>query len=112
MKMIKALFLLILIIPSLAWSSGNSGKGDIDYLYQRSSDGLLGVFKKNGNWSNPDDCDSSERIVLKRSNEFSAEFYSAILASKMSQSEFQAFLLGCVDWNGTTYPVIFGVYTY
>jgi len=112
MKYSRIILVLLFISPNISWAAGYSDQGEIDYLYQRSSDGLLGVYKKGGDWSNPDNCDRSDRIVLTRNNSSRAEFYSAILATKMSNSNFAAYVSGCVSWNGDTYPEIVGIYTY
>ena len=103
---------ILCIISTYIHAGGASGKGEIDYIYQRSVDGHLAVYKKDGNWANPDNCGSSERMVLTRDNPSRNEFYSALLASKISGRDINAWLVGCVDWNGTTYPEISGLYTY
>lgn len=107
---LRVLLLPIVLLPIIASASGSSGTGTISYFYQRSSDGLLGVYREEGDWSNPDLCDSSTQIVLTRTNGSRSEFYAAILAAKMSGSPIQAHLSGCIDWNGTTYPAISGLY--
>lgn len=111
-KMLISIFITMLLDVNLSYAAGDSGTGSISYMYQRSFDGLLGVHKVGGDWSNPDECDNSSRIVLKRDNPSRSEFYSSILAAKMAKTEIAAFLDGCVDWNGVTYPVITGLYTY
>lgn len=112
MRLFMTYLIFLLASIQLAHAAGSSGIGTISYMYQRSSDGLLGIHKAGGNWSNPDSCQDSSRIVLKRDNISRAEFYSALLAAKMANKEIAAFLAGCVDWNGVTYPVIIGLYTY
>ena len=112
MKYFKYILIALIFLPGISVAAGNSGTHKISHLYQRSSDGLLGVYRKNGDWANPDNCQSSDRIVLKKDNNSRSEFYSAILASKISDRDFAAYLSGCIGWNGVTYPVITGVYTY
>ena len=107
---LKFLLLPIVLWPVVATASGSSGVGTISYFYQRSSDGLLGIYREGGDWGNPDGCQSSTQIVLTRSNASRSEFYAAILAAKMSGSPIQAHLSGCVDWNGITYPSISGLF--
>lgn len=81
-------------------------------MYQRSSDGLLGIYKKNGAWLNTGDCGDSSRVILLRNNSSRSEFYSALLAAKLSNNEIGFFLSGCTNWNGITYPAIIGLDTY
>lgn len=102
--------LAVLLQPLPAAASGSSGVGTISYFYQRSTDGLLGIYREEGDWQNPDNCQSSAQIVLTRDNPSRSEFYAAILAAKMAGSPLQAHLSGCVDWNGITYPNIRGLY--
>lgn len=102
----------LVLLASSALAGGRSGAGKIEQTYQRSSDGLLAVHKVGGDWDNPDSCDASDRIVITRDNESRAEFYSAILAALMAGREIDAWLNGCVDWSGTTYPNISGLYNY
>ena len=113
MRTIKLFLLVLSLIQTPAsLAGGNSGVGNIEWIYQRSLDGLLAVKKAGGDWSNPDNCASSDRIVLTKDNPSRSEFYSALLSSKMANKEINAWLSGCVNWNGITYPVISGLYTY
>lgn len=113
----KKLILCIVITLSssiTAYAAGLSGTGAIDYIYERTTDGFLGVYKVGGNWANPDGCQDSSKLVLSlaTNNPIREELYSALLASKMSGRNIQTYLSGCVNWNGITYPNIVGLYTY
>lgn len=108
----KKLALALIFVACNSHGSGNSGSGIISGTYQRSSDGLMWIQRKEGNWNNPNQCDNDERVVLERNNESRSEFYSAILASSMSKTPVSFYLSGCVLWNGVTYPRIVGMFTY
>ena len=74
---------------------------------------MLGIYKENSVWDNPDTCGASDKIVLtKNDNGSRSEFYSALLAAQTANRNIKAFLVGCVDWNGVTYPKIEGLYSY
>lgn len=111
LRLSKCILILISICSSSLYAAGGSGSGKISYLFQRSTDGLLVVAKDVGDWANPDGCQDSHSLVLAGDTPFQSELYSAILASKMAGRDFRARLNGCLDWNGTTYPKIHGVYT-
>ncbi|MCU7806376.1 MAG: hypothetical protein KZQ73_00670 [Candidatus Thiodiazotropha sp. (ex Semelilucina semeliformis)] len=109
---IQILFLFILLKPACAFSSGSSGKGKADFIYQRSSDGHIAIWKLNGPWDNPDGCQDSSRLVIEGSNTFRDSFVSSVLSAKMADRDMGAFLVGCSDWNGVTHPTVFGIYNY
>ena len=112
-KMVLTALILAFSANSYASVGGSSGQGKISYMYQRSFDGLLAVYKEDGVWDNPDGCDHSDRIVLTKANNGSrSEFYSALLAAQMANRNIKAYLFDCVEWNGVKYPKIEGLYTY
>ena len=45
-RLLGSLLLVIMSLP--IYSDGMSGRGKIEYIYQRSSDGLLGIEEKKG----------------------------------------------------------------
>ena len=107
---LSCLALVAFLWPIPVTVSGWSDISTIAYFFQRSSDGLLGIYKEGGDRLNPDNCQSSTQIVLTRDNASRSEFYAAILAAKVSDSPIQAHLSGCVEWNGVTYPRIAGLF--
>ena len=71
-------FLLMLMLPTASLAGGGlSGSGKISHLYQRVTDGLVAVFKEDGEWNNPDKCESHARIV-SADVAYRNELYSAI----------------------------------
>lgn len=113
MKIVCAfLTVAVLVFSSLCLAAGQSGQGNIDHIYQRSFDGHLYVKKAGGSWNNPDGCASSDRLVLVRDNPSRSEFYSAILAAQLANRQISAWISGCIDWGGTTYPEISGLSVY
>lgn len=108
----KVIAFIILSIPMSAFSSGFSGKGKIDYIYQRSGDGHVVIWRLDGVWDNPDGCQNSSLLVIDGTNPLRDSFFSATLSAKMADRGFGAFLAGCTIWNGVTYPTVYGVYNY
>lgn len=100
---------ILLTFSCTCRAEGSSGEGVISSTYLRSTDGLFAVYKVGGDWQNPDSCQSANQLVLTNDNPNRAELYAALLSAGTSGKTISAWLSGCVDWNGVTYPKIIGL---
>lgn len=109
MKFYALIIVILVMLSRVCWASGSGGDGVISSSYLRSSDGLLAVYKVGGDWQNPDGCQSANQLVLTKDNPDRAELYAALLSAGIGGKTISAWVSGCVNWNGVTYPKIIGL---
>lgn len=104
--------LLMLILPSLSFAGGPSGKQIIKNINVDST-GKVRIWGNNGPWLNPDACDSSSEIVLLSidngvTNEYYSEMYALVAASFLQGKRVSGWLDGCAPpiWGAGTVPLM------
>jgi len=108
----KLILSIVLFLGSInsVFAGGESGDRLISKLYAISNG--IKIYSAEGDWSNPDNCQSSEVIVLPSTHESYDTLTSFILSSQARGTKLYAWLSGCYTWGGVSYPSVHGVISY
>jgi hypothetical protein len=97
------------LLSQSAYAAGNSGKRNIEKLIHPNA-ARVHVVAADSGWANPDACDRSDQIVLKKRDLADEGVYremlALILSAHVSDRQIAAKVRGCTAVNGQTYPLI------
>lgn len=111
LTLLMASVALLAGVAVVSHAEGFSGVQKIGVLHNNAS-GHVQIFGAVGAWNNPDSCDVSDRLILQRSHSQWKELFATVLSAQMTETDFSAFLNGCVDVGGVTYPKVVNINTY
>lgn len=94
----------LMLASSAAFAGGNVGWNKITSIAFQSNDLMLYA----DNWSNPNNCQLSNGVILKRSDVNFDKAYALLLAAFMAGKEVYAYSDGCHTFDEKTYNYIRG----
>ena len=108
-KITLTLLALSLLFPVASFAGGSSGTQVLERV-AIGTDGLIQLDGVEAAWNNPDGCDASDVLIMPAADEtgtitdINATIAAAVIAAKLKGTPVSAFVNGCVDLSGTTYP--------
>lgn len=115
---IYIVMLMVILLPSASYSSGPSGAQVVSAM-NVDNIGKIRIYAQNGEWLNPDACDSSSEIIILPSvngvvNKYYSEMFALVTASFLQNKRVSGMLNGCAVpvWGAGTIPIVttIGVY--
>lgn len=87
---------------SLCWSGGNVGWHRINELAIQDGDVILYANA----WSNPNSCEATNGVILRKSDENFDNAYAFVLSAFMAGKEVVGYSDGCKTFDGKSYNYI------
>lgn len=108
-SVVMAVAIVLSVVGTVAQAAGNSGKRNIEKVIHPNA-ARVHVVAADSGWANPDACDRSDQLVLKKRDLSDERVYremlAMILSAHLSDRQIAAKVRGCAAVNGLTYPLI------
>ena len=105
MRMLSKILFPLVLAPSVSYAAGMIDFHKINQVAFFKEGFLLYT---EGDWNNPNSCQSSKAVVLTQSDPNYDKAYSLLLAAYMSGKEISSYSDGCINVDGTTFNKIRG----
>lgn len=102
--------LVMCLITSNAFANGESGIKSVHEIYAMK-DGVK-IISSEGSWDNPDNCDVSSALVIPHDHLAYDALLSMALSIQARGIKLRAWVDGCFNWGGATYPQVWGISSY